>query len=60
MKHLVILEKNGWPVETFRGRPVMNLIRYILHGRKIVSRKGWEDHARKWMEDINAQSGSSS
>ena len=29
------LDKFGWPVERFKGRKVINLIRLILHTRKI-------------------------
>lgn len=32
---LMICDRLGWPVTTFRNRPITNLIRYVLHGRKL-------------------------
>ena len=29
------LDKLGWPVETFKGRPITNAIRLLIHCRKI-------------------------
>ena len=37
------LGKDGWPVETIKGRPILNFIRRLIHTRKIV--RGW--HSRK-------------
>jgi hypothetical protein len=28
-----IYGRDGWPVETYEGRPVTNFIRYMLHGK---------------------------
>lgn len=28
---MILRDKWGWPVETFRSRPVTNFIRYCLH-----------------------------
>jgi hypothetical protein len=38
---MVVLDKHGWPVERFSGRPITNAIRYLLHGRKVVSLSAW-------------------
>lgn len=32
---LIFIAKSGWPVEMLRGRPIINLIRIILHTKKI-------------------------
>ena len=32
---MVFLDKFGWPVETVKGRPVLNLLRLLIHTRKI-------------------------
>ena len=32
---MYVADKYGWPVVTFKGRPIINLIRYLLHGRSI-------------------------
>lgn len=32
---LEFLDKYGWPVERFSGRPVTNFIRLLLHTRRI-------------------------
>ena len=32
---LLICDKYDWPVERIRGRPITNLIRLLLHGRKL-------------------------
>lgn len=32
---IIIKDKLGWPVETVRGRWFFNLIRRIIHGRKV-------------------------
>ena len=32
---LLICDKYGWPVEQIKGRPITNLIRLLLHGRKL-------------------------
>jgi hypothetical protein len=29
------LDRNGWPVVTIKGRPVLNLLRLLIHTRKI-------------------------
>jgi hypothetical protein len=28
---MTLRDKYGWPVETFKGRPITNFIRYALH-----------------------------
>jgi hypothetical protein len=33
---MIVLDKLGWPVELYRDRPIINLIRLFVHGRKIV------------------------
>lgn len=30
------LDRLGWPVETIRGRPILNAIRLLLHTRRIA------------------------
>jgi hypothetical protein len=30
------LDKYGWPVETFKGRPILNLLRRLIHTRRIA------------------------
>lgn len=30
------LDRYGWPVELIHGRPVLNLLRLMIHTRKIV------------------------
>lgn len=32
---IMVFDKYGWPVETFKRRPPTNVIRYLLHGRRI-------------------------
>lgn len=36
------LGRYGWPVETFKGRPILNAIRLLLHTRRIAR---WEPPA---------------
>ena len=31
----ILCDKHGWPVEKIIGRPITNLIRCLLHGRRI-------------------------
>lgn len=33
---MYFLDKYSWPVETIKGRPVLNFIRRLIHTRKIV------------------------
>ena len=37
---MVFLDRLGWPVETVKGRPVLNFLRLLIHTRKVVRR--WE------------------
>jgi hypothetical protein len=37
------LDRLGWPVERVKGRPVLNLIRLLIHTRRIVRK--WEQPA---------------
>ena len=30
----VLCDKHGWPVEKIIGRPIRNLLRCLLHGRR--------------------------
>lgn len=30
------LDKYGWPVETIRGRPLLNALRLLIHTRRIA------------------------
>ena len=39
------IAKDGWPLETFKGRPVTNFIRRVLHGDHKECRQCYE--ARK-------------
>jgi len=32
---MLIVDKLGWPIEKYKGRPVVNFLRTIIHGRKI-------------------------
>lgn len=36
---LYFLDSMGWPVETFARRPITNLIRLLLHTRKITRKR---------------------
>lgn len=38
---MVFLDKYGYPVCTFRKRPVLNFLRYLIHTRKIC-RGTWD------------------
>jgi hypothetical protein len=38
---MVLLDKYNWPVETIKGRPVLNFFRLLLLTRKIV-RGRWD------------------
>jgi hypothetical protein len=38
----MLLDKYGWPVEQVVGRPVLNFIRNLIHGRERVCRECWE------------------
>ena len=40
---MLCLDKYGWPVTRFKGRPVTNLIRKLIHTRKIV-RGYWDGY----------------
>lgn len=33
---MIFLDKLGWPIETIRGRPVLNFLRRCIHTRRIV------------------------
>lgn len=46
-RKLFICDKDGWPVETIKGRRIRNFIRLLIHGRKL----------RRWTPDT--QSGAS-
>lgn len=35
------LDKNGWPVEQIKGKPFINWIRNLIHGRDKVCRNCW-------------------
>jgi hypothetical protein len=37
----MILDKDGYPVESVIGRPVLNFIRYCIHGRMYISTDMW-------------------
>ncbi len=40
MKKLYFLDrKGGWPVELYKGRPITNLIRLILHCRYVTTKR---------------------
>ena len=30
------LDKHGWPVETFRDRPILSALRLLIHTRRIA------------------------
>ena len=32
---MLILDKHGWPVAKIKGRKFVNILRLIIHGRKI-------------------------
>ncbi len=38
---MVHLDKYGWPVELFVGRPVTNFIRIMLHSKSVISDAEW-------------------
>lgn len=31
---MIFLDKLGWPIETIRGRPVLNFLRRCIHTRR--------------------------
>ena len=37
----VLIAKDGYPVEFIIGRPIINIIRLLLHTRKIMRYKNW-------------------
>ena len=43
---MLIVDKNNWPVEKIKGRPITNFFRFLLHGRRV-----WGD-----IDDWNATS----
>ena len=43
------LGKDGWPVETIKGRPILNFIRRLIHTRKIV--RGWHSRTEFYQAD---------
>lgn len=38
---LIAIDKLGWPVELFKGRPITNAIRIFLHGDHYECRNCW-------------------
>ncbi len=34
MSNRTFLDRDGWPVERIKGRPITNLIRLVLHARR--------------------------
>jgi hypothetical protein len=34
-------DKYGWPVERFKGRPITNIIRILLHANLKKTWRGW-------------------
>lgn len=40
---MVCLDSYGWPVETIKGRPFINLLRLLIHTRRIV-RGRWDGY----------------
>ena len=47
------LDKYGWPVELVRGRPVLNLLRRLIHTRKIVMK--WQAPTSTPADDVSAE-----
>ena len=41
------LDKLGWPVARFKGRPVINFLRLLIHTRKIKRGKFCHETPRK-------------
>jgi len=41
---MVFLDKHGWPVVRIKNRPIVNLLRLMLHTRKV--RRGYWDGYR--------------
>ena len=37
---MILRDKDGWPVETIKGRPITNFIRRVLHTSLIETIKG--------------------
>ena len=48
---MVCLDKYGWPVELIGGRPVTNLIRRLLHTRRIITKAEWKRREARWMSN---------
>lgn len=42
-----IRDSLGWPVETFKNRPILNFFRYLLHGSlyQTIKLRNWDDQA---------------
>lgn len=38
---MLLIAKNGWPMETIENRPVINFLRRLLHGSHYVCRDCW-------------------
>lgn len=39
MVRLYFLDRLGWPVEMINGRPITNLVRLLLHTRRVTTRR---------------------
>ena len=54
---MVFLDRYNWPIERIKGRPITNLIRLLLHARRIV-RGSWDGYGlRPWLEAIDDEGG---
>lgn len=51
MKKLYFLDKLGWPVERIKGRPILNLLRLIIHTRRITTK--WDRPPYKGFSNCN-------
>lgn len=47
LHRLVPLDRLGWPVEFVRGRPMLNMLRFVIHARAVITRTEWR---RRWQE----------
>jgi len=41
MKNHIIIAKDGFPLERIKGKPITNIIRILLFGRGILSKKAY-------------------
>ena len=43
----IIIAKDGWPLEQFKGCPITNFLRRLLHGKYKVCEMCWRNQEAK-------------